>query len=179
MDYSKNPYAKKILLPDSLEAVLVDFNQQQQVFVKVPYNALLKHKDALITHALGKEADLSGWHEIVKNPHAVAHVIKDGKVVLSVPPLLTRVPNENPSHYSQTLTAAAQRHELEFDRLPIAAARKLKHALESYPLPKVKDDQVRQMWMDFLAAFKVVPAQKITDADTTVQVNDEDDFIFD
>lgn len=178
MSYDK--HARAVLLPPELESLLIDFNRNDQIFVKVPYASLLKHKDALISHALGNASDLSGWHDIVRNPHATAHVIKDGKVVLEVPPILTRLPTVNPPHASMTLTAAAQRHEREIDRLPIAAERKLQRQLEDYPRPKGSDEYGKNLWIKLLETFDAIPKQDTVS--TTEQADDSDsnvEFTFD
>lgn len=179
MNYDDNPQIRNVLLPKGIEEALVEFNRTDKIYIQVPEAALLKHKDELIKHALGQEADLSGWHGVVKNPHAIAHVMRDGVVVLEVPPILTRLPTVNPKKATETLTAAAERHEREVHRLPIAAEKKMAHAIQNYPRPKVVDHTTRNMWITFLEAFGAIPKRETVSEVKVDERPNEDDFIFD
>lgn len=166
---------KGVLLPPDMERTLVDFNNNNRVYVRVPYAALMKHKDALIEHALGKGGDLSGWHTIVKNPHAFAHIVRDGNIVMEVPPILARVPTLNPANASGTLTSVVQDIDRTFAKLPVAADKHLERRLAQVKLPEYSDEYIINGWLNFLRAFKVIkdePTKK------TQQASEDDGFIF-
>lgn len=173
-------YTREQLLPSHVEELIVNFNSLNKVYVEVPLKTLLRHKDELIKHATRQKANLSGWHSVVKNPHAFAHIKNEkGEIVLEVPPILARIPTINPGDPNQTLSAAVERFDRDIDRLPIAADKQLRRALENAPVVEYTDEYIQLAWLKFLRAFGVdvrMPDEKPTN--TEVQSGEEEEDIF-
>lgn len=177
MTFSKS--ARDTLEAPATREALLNFNQQHQVYVKVPYEQFMRHKDQLINHALRKPANLEGWHAIVKNPHAFAHITQGDKVVLEVPPILARIPTVNPKSHRHTLSVAAQEHERIIDKTPVAAERLMQRAVDSYPVPEYRDKYIQDLWINLLEVFEVIKPQPKQQTASQRDTLDEDLFDFD
>lgn len=179
MSYDPNdPEIRSVLLPDSLKELLVDFNKDRINYVRVPLHAFERNKEALIAHALGEDTNLTDWHTIVRDPHAIAHVISDGNIVYVVPPILTRIPTLNPKHGHMTLSKAAADHDRDGSRLPIAAENTLRKRFESYKRPEYTDKATQEMWIALLTKLGVYERDE-TSQPIVEDDNYDDDFNFD